>query len=515
MTVYFNQTLDIPYAGMILRRNPVNISILAGNDDIVLVLYDPSGSQYDFSISAGQKILQRNFDLFRFEIEGSGQAAIAISYPEIIDPSIEVTLNPNLPQSVSSLQLPAALDSNGFFKIRYLGSSDVPNRGWTLGSGDTPNRSWALGSSDVPNRGWTLGSGDVPNRGWNLGSTDNPDVTANQANPLGNQPNMGGIFVTGNISASLPLYAGSYMRITYTVPAYGHLTIKKIIWNPDIWDLPNNVTITDSLGITNVLSNITSIDLTLPASTSFVYSDSLLHCVLNNQQTSVSTNSISGFNPRIIILTPDIHYYNDSSSSSTFWIELLVTSGTGTTDYSTGYLNIIGEGTANITWQQENYNASTGSSSTGSSGSGGCWSADTWFIDENMKPKAWRDFRIGDLILTPSGLEPIEAMYEMGMQETFEIDQHLWISRTQPFKVHKDDSEQTILDTPELIRSSRIEKTYDCKVKSLWLIPYSPHISGLSLLACFVHLIKLYGLFRMVSNGGFCPCGILIPGIIF
>ena len=515
MTVYFNQTLDIPYAGMILRRNPVNISVLAGNDDIVLILYDPSGSQYDFSIAAGQKILQRNFDLFRFEITGSGQAAVAISYPEVIEPSIEITLNPNLPQSVSSLQLPAALDSNGFFKIRYLGGSDVPGRGWTLGSGDTPSRSWTLGASDVPNRGWnlgsldvpgrgwTLGSSDVPNRGWNLGSldvpgrgwtlgsgdtpnrswslasTDNPDVTQNQANPLSNQPNLGGIFVSGSISASLPLYEGSYLRITYTVPAYGHLMIKKIIWNPDVWDLLTNVTINDSLSITNVLANITSIYLTLPASTSFVYSDSFLNCVLNNQSTSITTNTINGSNPRIIILTPEIHYYNDSSTSSTFWIELLVTSGTGTTDESTGNLNIIGEGTANITWQQVNYNASTGTSSNGSSGSGGCWSADSWFIDENMKPKAWRDFRIGDLILTPSGLEPIEAIYEMGTQETFEIDQHLRISRTQPFKVHKEDSEQTILDVPELIRSSRIEKTYDCKVKSLWLIPYSPRIHAI------------------------------------
>ena len=84
MTVYFNQTLDIPYAGMILRRNPVNISILAGNDDIVLILSDPSGSQYDFSIAAGQKILQRNFDLFRFEVTGSGQVGIVPDFREEI-----------------------------------------------------------------------------------------------------------------------------------------------------------------------------------------------------------------------------------------------------------------------------------------------------------------------------------------------------------------------------------------------------------------------------------------------
>ena len=109
MTVYFNQTLTIPYAGMILRRNPVNISILAGNDDIVLILYDPSGSQYDFSVAAGQKIQQLNFDLFRFEITGSGQAAVAISYPEVIEPSIEVTLNPNQTQTVSTQTIASPL----------------------------------------------------------------------------------------------------------------------------------------------------------------------------------------------------------------------------------------------------------------------------------------------------------------------------------------------------------------------------------------------------------------------
>ena len=179
MTVYFNQTLTIPYAGMILRRNPVNISILAGNDDIVLILYDPSGSQYDFSVAAGQKIQQLNFDLFRFEITGSGQAAVAISYPEVIEPSIEITLNPNLPQSVSSPQLPAALDSNGFFKIRYLGGSDVPNRGWNLGSLDVPGRGWTLGSGDTPSRSWTLGASDAPDRNWTLGSSDNPYVLIN------------------------------------------------------------------------------------------------------------------------------------------------------------------------------------------------------------------------------------------------------------------------------------------------------------------------------------------------
>jgi len=177
MTVYLNQTLDIPFAGMILQRNPVNISIVAGNDAITLTLYDPSGTSYPFSVSAGQKLQQEKFNLFKFKIEGSGQAAIAISYPEIIDPSIEVTLNPSMPQSITTPQLPPRLDSSGNLLTRYLGSLDVPGRGWNLGSGDTPNRSWALGSSDVPGRGWNLGSSDVPGRGWNLGSGDTPGRT--------------------------------------------------------------------------------------------------------------------------------------------------------------------------------------------------------------------------------------------------------------------------------------------------------------------------------------------------
>ena len=167
MTVYLNQTLDIPFAGMILQRNPVNISIVAGNDAITLTLYDPSGTSYPFSVSAGQKLQQEKFNLFKFKIEGSGQAAIAISYPEIIDPSIEVTLNPNNTQAITSPQLPKNLDSDGNFLIRYLSSLD------------SPNRSWALGSSDVPGRGWNLGSGDTPGRTWVLDSTDNPYVQIN------------------------------------------------------------------------------------------------------------------------------------------------------------------------------------------------------------------------------------------------------------------------------------------------------------------------------------------------
>ena len=468
MTVYFNQTLDIPYAGMILRRNPVNISVLAGNDDIVLILYDPSGSQYDFSIAAGQKILQRNFDLFRFEITGSGQAAVAISYPEVIEPSIEITLNPNLPQSVSSPQLPAALDSNGFFKTRYLGGSDVPGRGWNLGS------------LDVPGRGWTLGSSDVPNRGWNLGSTDNPDVTANQANPLGNQPNMAGVFAIG-INADLPPYIGSYMRILFTVPGYGHLHIKKVSWQTSVWSLANGSVVQDSLGIFSDYVN-NDLSISIPASSTLMYDDSFLHTLLNNSGSAAATQNLAAWNPSDMIFTPDLHYYNSSSSSSTFWIELYQTSSYSTTASATGNLSVMGEGTAGITWQQVLYDAYSGGTSTGSSGTGGCWSADSWFYTSGGEARQWKDFRVGDYILTIHGCEKIEAIYDMGIQKTFEIDDSLWITDSQPFRISEigeASKETTIKERPSFAISSKLQPTYDCKVKSLWLIPLSPRIHAL------------------------------------
>ena len=108
--IYYNETVSVPFSGFVLQRK-VNISVLAGNDNITLSLIDTNGVQSDFSILAGQKMQQRDFDLFRFTIQGSGLAAIALSYPEVIDPSIQVSLNPNFPPSVNIVR--SANQNNG------------------------------------------------------------------------------------------------------------------------------------------------------------------------------------------------------------------------------------------------------------------------------------------------------------------------------------------------------------------------------------------------------------------
>ncbi len=126
MTIFLNQTLVLPFNKLIINRELVNVSFLGGNSACNLILYGMAGEQQTYSVQAGQMIRQEKYRLYAFEVQGSGNAAITISYPEIIEPTIEITLNPNLPQTITSPQLPASLDTNGHFIIRHLDSNDAP-----------------------------------------------------------------------------------------------------------------------------------------------------------------------------------------------------------------------------------------------------------------------------------------------------------------------------------------------------------------------------------------------------
>ena len=503
MTVYFNQTLDIPYAGMILRRNPVNISILAGNDDIVLILYDPSGSQYDFSIAAGQKMLQRNFDLFRFEITGSGQAAVAISYPEVIEPSIEITLNPNLPQSVSSPQLPASLDSNGFFKIRYLGGSDVPNRSWLLGSSDTPSRSWNLGSSDVPGRGWTLGSSDNPDTSINQVNNFKTDIgQANTylkdtkiPNPLAQDSNnnlqinfaaqnianlintnLDSQFFYDSNSTEISNYSGSYFKVTATIGANSFVRIKRILFQPYAYagdyrlllSNENNISINQAIQV--------------PASSSLYLEFMGWKTIFNNAGTSLAAinffqNSSSFFQPTYTKNLDTI--INTNSSTATWTFEEYLSTGAGTSStQGEGTILIEYELIGSISWATSYYNASSGSSGSAggtTGGGGGCWSGDTIFLDGDGKPKAFSSFKEGDMIMTVNGAEKIEKIQESGLHEVIEISPNIWITPLQPYRWKGNDRKITEKEYQQLPR--RFVPTFDCVVPSIWLKTVNPDIT--------------------------------------
>ena len=196
-----------------------NLVLVSGTGGPLTVTYTDENGQTSppITIQAGASYYTQNLVIRILTITGPAGATFAgaITWPRVVDPSdiVVSSISGKVSTSIDGQtvgvapadtyagtaiapslqdQLPASLDSNGFFQTRYLGGSDIPGRGWTLGSGDVPNRGWTLGSSDVPNRGWTLGGTDTPSRSWTLGTTDTPTAygsagKALQQDSLGNQ----------------------------------------------------------------------------------------------------------------------------------------------------------------------------------------------------------------------------------------------------------------------------------------------------------------------------------------
>ena len=479
MTVYFNQTLTIPYAGMILRRNPVNISILAGNDDIVLILYDPSGSQYDFSIAAGQKIQELNFDLFRFEITGSGQAAVAISYPEVIEPSIEVTLNPNLPQSVSSPQLPASLDSNGFFKIRYLGGSDVPGRGWTLGSSDNPDTSVNQVNNfktDIGQANTYLKDTKIPNP-LAQDSSNNLQINfaaQNIANLI--NTNLDSQFFYDSDSAEISNYSGSYFKVTATVGSNSFVRFKRIYFQPNLYGSDFRLLLSNE----NNFSANQAIQ--IPASSSLNLEYMGWKTLFNNTATSAASinffQNSSGIPYPIYEKSLDTIINTNTSTATWSFEEYIKTGASDNVSSVEGNILIEYEIIGSISWATSYYNASSATSGSGSGttgGGGGCWSGDTIFLDGDRKPKAFNRFRKGDMIMTVNGPEKIEKIQESGLHEVIEISPNIWITPLQPYRFQENDRKITEKEYQELPR--RFVPTFDCIVPSIWLKTVNPDIT--------------------------------------
>ena len=63
MTVYLNQSMQLPFSA-IMNTYPANISVIAGNSAVSLILYDRQGAAFTFQIQPGQKLQQKNFGLF-------------------------------------------------------------------------------------------------------------------------------------------------------------------------------------------------------------------------------------------------------------------------------------------------------------------------------------------------------------------------------------------------------------------------------------------------------------------
>ena len=408
--IFFNETVTAPFSGIILQRK-VNISAVAGDSNIVLSLWDPHGVQYDFSIQAGQKMQQRDFDLFRFQIQGSGQAAIALSYPELIDPSIQASLNPNLPQSITTPQLPPSLDSNGRLETRYLSG------------------------------------------------TDNPDMSVNQSQQYAITESVVSGFATYNASGYFGA-TGQYVRLSFSIPTNGFLKIKKIYIQTPIY--PGRFRLGDEIGFyDNMWILYRNVTWLMSYYQAIVEDADFILENLSTSTTPISYNFNSLTYATSIICKKE-RIINAGSSPITGYVQLLCDQNAGGT---TNPITLSVEFEGNATWTASNTLSSGSGSST--AGGGGCWSGNTLFIGADGKPRAFSKFSEGDLIQTINGLEPIEKIESSGLHEVIEILPNTWITPLQPYL--KNGIEKRITELEYQHSPRTFTETFDCTVRSVWL----------------------------------------------
>ena len=389
-----------------------------------------------------------------------------------------------------------------------LGSGDTPSRSWALGSGDTPGRSWALGSSDVPGRGWTLGStdtpgrswslgsGDTPGRSWGLGSNDNPDITVNQANPLGNSAkpvyirtlgasdvpdvsqnqadtiNTSPTYSYGSVYYAAPISAANQtIELTITIPPGAALELREFLVN-----LGSSLNIFANLSLASDQRNpdflwgwASSQYVTLSAYSSLNLTTPRFQCVVANDQNATLSGNLGA-----ATYIQSVHYGVHRSIINTTASNITWTY-TFTSQVSAAY---------NVYWDVEyvGSNGITFSFTSTNAGSGGsspppppaCWTADT-LISTPDGPKPFSALKVGDLVLTPLGPRPITDIIHNREKETvYQVRPSVWVTGDQRIRSIPPTETWTPL---QIIRSGhsleqRVEDTWDCKVESGWVRAY-------------------------------------------
>ena len=154
-----------------------NLVIVSGTGGPLTVTYTDENGQTSppITIQPGASYYTQNLVIRILTITGPEGATFAgaITWPRVVDPSdiVVSSISGKVSTSIDGQtvgvapadtyagtavapslqdQLPSSLDTNGFFKIRYLGPSDAPNRGWNLTGTDVPSRSWTLSTGDTP-----------------------------------------------------------------------------------------------------------------------------------------------------------------------------------------------------------------------------------------------------------------------------------------------------------------------------------------------------------------------------
>ena len=238
-----------------------NLVIVSGTGGPLTVTYTDENGQTSppITIQPGASYYTQNLVIRILTITGPEGATFAgaITWPRVVDPSdiVVSSISGKVSTSIDGQtvgvapadtyagtavapslqdQLPSSLDTNGFFKIRYLGPSDAPNRGWNLTGTDVPSRSWTLSTGDTPT---AYGSAGKAIQQDSLGNQYHVPVLQGTSTPINtkalqydsnNYPlhtignvlsgGNGGDTVIGSVSTS-PIGAVGYFNLKATPPA--------------------------------------------------------------------------------------------------------------------------------------------------------------------------------------------------------------------------------------------------------------------------------------------------------
>ena len=414
-------------------------------------------------------------------------------------------------------------------QIRALDSSDVPGKSWLLGSTDNPDMSvnqannfkTDIGGSNLyakdstvssvvnntsgigtplqngkipvilnqdtngniglglptgsidPRQIRTLNSTDVPGKSWLLGSTDNPAINQYSSLSVDNAWNSG--FVIYNPSGYFGSI-GDYVRISINVPANnGYVKIKKIYVNTYAqfyrYRLSDDIGFLDNIWI----YMLRGLSIEIPITDSKLLDIFKAKLIVNNSGTTAE--EINPFNSTFTTAL-EINYdrtvnNNGNSSSLDLYVELLCDQNNGG-GVGEQIIAIEYEGNATFTFSNTLASGTTTGGITGGGG-GGCWSDDSIFISRDKSGfniyKEWKDFKVGEEILTINGFEKIEEIIDSGMHELIQIGDYLWVTPLQEVqygisKVRRINEEEYQNLPRKYAHSS------DCKVKSVWLVSF-------------------------------------------
>ena len=340
--------------------------------------------------------------------------------------------------------------------------------GLPTGAVNPTDRSWFLGTSDLPNRSWNLGSGDTPDRSWALGSTDNPAINQNDAVQTATSYNTG--FALNNPSGYFGA-VGQYVRITFSVPAGGYLHIKKIYGNAGAETL--RYILSDDLAmLDNIWSSIVqgNVNISIPAGDTIQINSFGVQAVVQNTATSANTD-INPFYyglPLAFEFTYDRIINNiNGTAAVTAYVQLLCKENAGGTAKVQEIMATY-EGNPDITFSNTLTDGTTAGTTSG--GGGGCWTANlpVW-TGKNWVPFLTA-FQEKIPILSATGYNIIEKVYNSGIHEIFEVAPDIWLTMPQIYRINGKE-ETSVYDQQAWQKlPHRFEETYDCKIEGVWFL---------------------------------------------